>query len=89
MQANFFMQFPIQGRFHRLILLHATLRKLPAFAAPATAQKYAAIGMHQQNADIAAKSVGIDLISHSHTLYPASGCVTRLLGLVWLCPRPL
>jgi len=45
-------------------LAYATLRKLPATAAGSLAEEYLAIAAHQQDADIGAKTLGVDPVAH-------------------------
>src|SRR5882672_9099529 len=64
LEPDLFLQFAIQRLFDRLALAYATLRKLPATAAGSLAEEYLAIAAHQQDADIGAKTLGVDPVAH-------------------------
>jgi hypothetical protein len=69
-EANFLVQLTIQGLLERLALLDASLRELPPPAAVASTQQQLAVIAHQDDADIGAKSLGIDAVRHGANILP-------------------
>ena len=69
-QADFFFELPKQGHLRFLATLDTSLRELPAAVTDAPPQKNTAVAMHQQNADVGAKTVCVDEICHASSITP-------------------
>ena len=70
LEPDFLVQFAEERVLGPLIALHATLRKLPAAAVAPTAEEQLAAVAHQDDADIGAKALAVDVVAHG------SGMVT-------------
>ena len=58
------MQFPEQRVLGRLVPLYAALRELPAATIAARAQKHFLLAAQQDDADVGAKTLGVDIVAH-------------------------
>src|SRR5882762_3919949 len=62
LQADFFLQFPVQRIFHPFAPVDAALGKLPATAADAATQEQLSGSPGQDDADICAETVSVNVI---------------------------
>jgi len=66
-EPDLFIQLAIRGFCEGLARANSALRELPAPAAYLPPEKYLALAMHQNDADVCAKAFGVDDIAHGPT----------------------
>ena len=81
-KANFFVQFAVQRFFRRLMVIDPALRELPSVLVYPTRPQHLADIIGQNDADIRAKTIGID-----HGTQPRKRLNLRHAGIVPQRPR--
>ena len=67
LEPDFFAQFPVHGVHRVLAGKHATLRKLPAFVAGATAEQQLAVIVRENDPDVGAEPFCVNqIVAHSN-----------------------